>query len=242
MAALKEAEAAGVKIVYVDSPANHPAVKTFATDNVAAGKTAGEEMLKALNEKGITEGKIGIINTNAATTSTVDRENGFRSAFEGTNFEIGETQYSEGDAAKSKDIATNYIAQGCVGIFGTNEGCTVGTGNAIKEDGGDVIGVGFDKSDMIQSLIKDGSLLCTMAQNPDVMGYEGIKAAVAALDGRHGRYRPECGCAGVKNRIQYSQLKIGPRRNIPPRAFQYVLNVGRRADARCAAAHLQDGI
>ena len=35
-------------------------------------------------------GKIGIINTNAATTSTVDRENGFRSAFEGTNFEIGE--------------------------------------------------------------------------------------------------------------------------------------------------------
>lgn len=183
VAALKEAEAAGVKIVYVDSPANHPAVKTFATDNVAAGKTAGEEMLKALNEKGITEGKIGIINTNAATTSTVDRENGFRSAFEGTNFEIGETQYSEGDAAKSKDIATNYIAQGCVGIFGTNEGCTVGTGNAIKEDGGDVIGVGFDKSDMIQSLIKDGSLLCTMAQNPDVMGYEGIKAAVAALDG-----------------------------------------------------------
>ena len=70
-----------------------------------------------------------------------------------------------------------------MGIFGTNEGTTVGTGNAIKEDGGDVIGVGFDKSDTILSLIKDGSILCAMAQNPDVMGYEGIKAAVAALDG-----------------------------------------------------------
>lgn len=183
VAALKEAQAAGVKIVYVDSPANLDAVKTFATDNEAAGRTAGEQLLKALTDKGVKSGKLGIINTNAATTSTVDRENGFRSAFEGTDFEILETQYSEGDAAKSKDIATNYIAQGCVGIFGTNEGTTVGTGNAIKEDGGDVIGVGFDKSDTILSLIKDGSILCAMAQNPDVMGYEGIKAAVAALDG-----------------------------------------------------------
>ncbi len=183
VAALKEAQAAGVKIVYVDSPANLPAIKTFATNNEAAGKTAGEQLLKALTDKGVTSGKIGIINTNAATTSTVDRENGFRAAFEGSKFELLETQYSEGDAAKSKDIATNYIAQGCVGIFGTNEGTTVGTGNAIKEDGGDVIGVGFDKSDTILGLIKDGTLLCAMAQNPDKMGYEGIKAAVAALDG-----------------------------------------------------------
>lgn len=183
VAALKDAAAAGVKIVYVDSPANFDAVKTFATNNEAAGKTAGDQLLKALTDKGVKSGKIGIINTNAATTSTVDRENGFRAAFKDSGFELLETQYCEGDAAKAKDIATNYIAQGCVGIFGTNEGSTVGTGNAIKEDGGDVIGVGFDKSDTILGLIKDGSILCTMAQNPDVMGYEGIKAAVAALDG-----------------------------------------------------------
>ena len=44
-------------------------------------------------------------------------------------------------------------------------------------------GVGFDKSDAIQSLIRDGYLLCTMAQNPDVMGYEGIQSAVKALEG-----------------------------------------------------------
>ena len=71
-----------------------------------------------------------------------------------------------------------------VGIFGANEGSTVGAGNAIQEDGGDVIGVGFDKSDMIMSLINNGYLLATMAQNPDVMGYEGIKTAVKALEGQ----------------------------------------------------------
>lgn len=73
-ASLKEAEAAGVKIVYVDSAADYPGVATLATDNKAAGTTAGNEMIKALEAAGITEGKIGIVNVNAATASTVARE------------------------------------------------------------------------------------------------------------------------------------------------------------------------
>lgn len=182
--ALEEAQKAGVKIVYVDSPADFPGVATFATDNKAAGTTAGKEMLKALDAAGIKDGKIGVVNVNAATASTVAREAGFRAAFEGSKFQILQTQYGEGDAAKSKDIAANYITQGCVGIFGANEGSTVGTGNAIKEAGKKVIGVGFDKSDAILNLIKDGNILCTMAQNPDVMGYQGMQAAAKALAGQ----------------------------------------------------------
>ena len=182
-AALKEASEAGVKIVYVDSPADFPAIQTLATDNEAAGVTAGKEMLKALDAAGVSEGKIGIVNVNAATASTVAREKGFRAAFEGAKFELLETQYCDGDAARAKDIASNYITQGCVGIFGANEGSTVGTGNAIQEAGGSVVGVGFDKSNMILSLIKNGFLVCTMAQNPDVMGYEGVKTAARALAG-----------------------------------------------------------
>ena len=182
--ALKEAIDAGIKVVYVDSPANVDAEATFSTDNEAAGTTAGEEMIKALEAKGITSGDIGIVNVNAATQSTVDRENGFRKAFEGTGYNLLETQYGEGDAAKSQTIAENYITQNVVGIFGCNEGSTTGTGNAIKASGNaDIVGVGFDKSDAIQGLITDGYLLCTMAQNPDVMGYEGVKAAVAAIGG-----------------------------------------------------------
>lgn len=182
--ALKEAAAAGVKIVYVDSPANVDAVATFSTDNAAAGKKAGEEMLKAFEAAGVTSGDIGVINVNAATDSCVKREEGFRSAFEGTDFNILETQYCEGDAAKSQSSAENFITQGVVGIFGANEGSTTGIGNAIKASGKtDIVGVGFDKSDAIMNLINDGYLLCTMAQNPDVMGYEGVKAAVAAING-----------------------------------------------------------
>lgn len=182
--ALREAQAAGVKIIYVDSPANMDAEATFSTDNEAAGKTAGETLLAALTDSGVSSGDIGIINTNAASDSTLKREAGFRSAFEGTGFNILETQYGEGDAAKSQSIAENYITQGVVGIFGTNEGSTTGAGNAIKAASGKApICVGFDKSDAILGLIDDGYILATMAQNPDVMGYEGVKAAVQVLNG-----------------------------------------------------------
>ena len=183
--ALKEAADAGIKIIYVDSPANVPAEATFSTDNTAAGTTAGQTMLDELSAKGITSGKIGIVNVNAATASTVAREAGFRAAFDGTDFELLETQYGEGDAAKSQAIAENYITQGVVGIFGCNEGSTNGAGNAVKAAGADVVCVGFDKSDAILGLIDDGYILATMAQNPDVMGYEGVKAAVAALNGEN---------------------------------------------------------
>ena len=184
ISALKEAVAKKVKIVYVDSPANFPGAATFATNNEAAGNTAGKEMLKNFAANGTKSGKIGIISVNAATASTVAREKGFRAAFAGKGFTLLETQYCDGDAARAKDIATNYITQGCVGIFGANEGSTVGTGNAIKESGKPIIGIGFDKSDAVLSLVKGGFLKASMVQNPDLMGYEGLKKVVGILEGK----------------------------------------------------------
>ena len=184
MSALEDAKSKGIKIVYVDSPANTEAEATFATDNEAAGKLAGQQMLDALKKAGKTSGKIGIVSVNSATASTVAREKGFRSVFEGSKFELLATQYSEGDAAKSQNIADNYITSGVVGLFGTNEGCSTGVGNAIKSSGkDDIVGVGFDQSDSLLSLIKSGALLCTIAQRPEVMGEEGLKAAVTVLTG-----------------------------------------------------------
>lgn len=184
--ALQEAVDAGIKIVYVDSPANVEAEATFSTDNKAAGKTAGEEMIKALEDKGIKDGSIGIVNINTSTNSTIQREEGFREALEGTDYELLETQYCEGDAAKAQTIAENYITEGVVGIFGANEGAATGTGNAIKASGSDeIVGVGFDKSDTLKGFIEDGYLVCTMAQNPDQMGKLGVQACIKALNGEN---------------------------------------------------------
>ena len=182
--ALNEAKEAGIKIVYVDSPANVEAEATFSTDNAAAGHTAGEQLIQALADAGVTSGDIGIVNVNNSTNTAIQREMGFREAFEGTEFNLLETQYCEGDAAKAQTIAENYLTQGVVGLYGTNEGASTGVGNAIKaNEGTEVIGVGFDKSDTLKGLITDGYLYCTMAQNPDVMGKMGVQACVRALNG-----------------------------------------------------------
>ena len=203
-AALQNADGAGVKIIYVDSPAEFPGIATFATNNKAAGRAAGGELLKAFKRKGLTTGKVGIVSVNAATQSTVDREAGFREAFKGSRFELLPTQYGEGDADRSKDIAAHFIIQGVVGMFGANEGSTVGVGNAIDEDGNQVLGVGFDGSDAIRGLIASGALLGTMLQNPEVIGAMGIEAAAAVLgDGYKGESLVDTGVSFItKDKLQ----------------------------------------
>lgn len=85
---LQNAAASGCKIVYVDSAASYDCVTALSTDNIAAGKTAGQTMLQSLQAKGITSGTIAVFGVTADTASCVAREEGFRSAFAGTDFTL----------------------------------------------------------------------------------------------------------------------------------------------------------
>lgn len=184
--ALQAAIDAGIKIVYVDSPSTIAGSATFATDNYAAGAQAGAQMLTYLGDKGLTEGTIGIVSAQAGVQSCIDRVDGFISAFEGTNFTMGEVQYSDGDAVKAQEITNALIQDGVIAVYGANDGATNGAGNAVKEanaNGKDIICVGFDNSASNRALVNDGSLLAFMAQNPDVMGSEAVKAAVSLMEG-----------------------------------------------------------
>lgn len=186
--AIQEAKTAGVKIIYVDSGANEPAIATLSTDNYNAGKLAGQTMLADLDAAGVESGTIGIISVNTATNSTMQREGGFRDAIAADGrFTVLETEYKDGDAAASQEAATNFINANpdLAGLFGANEGSTVGVGNAIKAaDASDsIVGVGFDKSDAILGLLEDGSLKAAMAQNPYTMGFLGMAQAYAAING-----------------------------------------------------------
>lgn len=181
--ALAQAVEAGVKLIYVDSPAEVPAEATFCTDNYAAGETAGETMLSELTNRGITSGKIGILNVNADTASSNAREEGFRNALKGTDFELLDTRYSDGDTIKAQYQAAVFLSQQVVGLFACNEGSTAGAGVAVRNANAHIVCVGFDRSEEILYLIDEGCLYATMTQNAQIMGYEGIRAAVAALNG-----------------------------------------------------------
>lgn len=183
-ATVKNAQAKGVKIIYVDSGADAPAIATLSTNNFQAGALAGKTMVDELKAAGKAAGKIGIVSVNTATNSTMERENGFRGVVKGAGYTILTTEYKDGDAAASQEAATGFISGNAdlVGLYGANEGSTVGVGNAIKASKKPLIGIGFDKSDAILGLLKDGSLKAAMAQNPYTMGYLGVAQAYAALN------------------------------------------------------------
>ena len=182
-AVVKNAQAKGVKIIYVDSGADVPAIATLSTNNLQAGALAGKTMVEELKAAGKTSGKIGIVSVNTATNSTMDRENGFKSVVKAAGYTVLTTEYKDGDAAASQEAATGFISGNAdlVGLYGCNEGSTVGIGNAIKASKKPLVGIGFDRSEAILGLLKNGSLKAAMAQNPFTMGYLGVAQAFAAL-------------------------------------------------------------
>lgn len=185
VATLQEAESKGIKVMYVDSTANYEALAQFTTDNYAAARKAGEEMLKGLQEKNISSGKIGIVAFSNATMTSTERENGFRDALKDSGFELLETQYGNSEVAASQAAAENFITQGIVGLYGNNEPGAVGVGNAAAANKDwDGVVIGFDASEATLDLVDNGSLYSVIAQNPYKMGYEAIKAAKELAEGK----------------------------------------------------------
>lgn len=184
--AIEDAKAKSVKIIYVDSPAYEEAITTLSTDNYNAGRTAGDTMIAELGAIGLNRGMIGIIGVNTVTNSTMNREIGFREVIDADGrFSILETEYENGDPTASQEAANLFITvyPDVVGLFGTNEGSTEGVGNAIKANNKKIVGIGFDRSDIILGLIRDESLKAVLVQNPYTMGYLGMAEAIASLKG-----------------------------------------------------------
>lgn len=185
--AIENAKAKGVKIIYVDAPAVEEGIVTLATDNYSAGRLAGEIMISELEAVGIKSGTIGIIGVTPITTTTIGRENGFRDVLnQNGNYVILDTEYTEGDPDITQRAAERIINENpdLVGIFATNEGSTIGTGNAIKASNRKgIIGIGFDITDEIEEMIRTETLQAVLAQNPYTMGYLGMAEAAAILKG-----------------------------------------------------------
>ena len=183
---VEEAKAKGVKMIYVDAPAFEEAITTLATDNYSAGKIAGENMFYELEAIGVTYGLIGIIGVTPENRTTVNREIGFRDYFKSFGrYQILDTIYTNGDSELAKQATEKYIRDNpnLVGVFSTNEGSTLGMGYALREYETNIIGIGFDITEIILQMIKDDTIKAVLVQNPFTMGYLGMAQAVAALRG-----------------------------------------------------------
>jgi ribose transport system substrate-binding protein len=178
---VEKAKAAGIPVIIIDSGVSTQNFDAFfSTDNGAAARLAADEMAKAIGGKG----KVAIVNAQAGAGTTMTRENEFKAqmAAKYPGITIVGTQYSDGDKTKALNQATDFMTANpdLAGIYGCNEGATVGVGTAVEQAGktGKVKVIGFDWSADTKALVGKGVVQASMVQNPYIMGNKGLQAAV----------------------------------------------------------------
>ena len=180
----KKANEVGIEIVTFDSNVRGGLEKSFvATDNAAAAAKAADFLAKQIGYKG----KVAIVAHNAGTSTAIEREKGFRDEMKKyPDIKILNTQFSDGDKSKALAITQDIILANpdLKGVFGTNEGAAVGAARAIEEKKAQdkVVLVGFDSSEDEIKYINNGVMKGLVTQNPYMIGYETVEAAVKVLN------------------------------------------------------------
>ncbi len=182
---LKQAQKDGIAIIAFDSGVDSdiPA-STATTDNVAAAALAADKMAELIGG----EGKVAIIAHDQTSRTGIDRRDGFvnQMAAAHPGVEIVTIQYGGGDHLQSTEIAKSILTANpdLKGMFGTNEGSAIGVVNGVQESGTEgLIIIGYDSGKAQKDAIRSGLMAGAITQNPVGIGYETVKAAVAASKG-----------------------------------------------------------
>jgi ribose transport system substrate-binding protein len=165
-----------------DAP-NSNRIMYIGTDNVAAGRQAGELMKKALPEGGTAMLFVGTMDAANAR----ERSQGIKEAIEGSGIEIIDIRTDGGDQTKAKANAEDTLSKYpdidlLVGLWAYN---TPQIYNAVKAAGkeGQVKIVGFDEDQQTLKGIKEGAIVGTVVQQPYEFGYQSIIKMAKYIEG-----------------------------------------------------------
>ncbi len=182
---LRQAQDAGIHVVAFDSGVDSDIpVTTATTNNVAAAALAADKMAELLGGTG----KVAVVAHDQVSATGVDRRDGFvnRLAEAHPDIEVVTIQYGGGDHLQSTEITKAILTANpdLGGMFGTNEGSAIGIVNGVRESGTDgLIVIGYDSGAAQQDAIRDGLMAGAITQNPVGIGYETVRAALAAMNG-----------------------------------------------------------
>jgi len=182
---MQQAADDGIPVIAFDSGVDSDVpVTTATTDNLAAAAEAAEHMADLIGH----EGKIALVVHDQTSVTGVERRDGFVAYMEENepNIEIVDIQYS-GDPLEATDLAKAIIAANpdLKGMYGSNEGAAIGIVHAVQELGieGQLTIIGFDSGKDQIDAINSGLMAGAITQNPVGIGYETVKAAIAAING-----------------------------------------------------------
>jgi ribose transport system substrate-binding protein len=165
-----------------DAPKSNRALY-IGTDNVAAGRQAGEQMMKAIPNGGKAMVFVGTLDAANAR----ERLQGIKEAIAGSKIEIIDVRTDGGDQTKAKanveDTLTKYPnIDLLVGLWAYN---TPQIYNAVKAAGkeGKVKIVGFDEDQQTLKGVSEGVIDATVVQQPFEFGYQSMIYLAKYIEG-----------------------------------------------------------
>jgi ribose transport system substrate-binding protein len=203
---IRAATALRIKVVVVDSAldGNHH-TNMVTTDNVRAGKLAAKKMAELLNN----QGSVLVLRTVVGSASTDERAEGFRAYLKDNapRIKVLEDLHGGGSVGKLRHSALGMLEKspGVNGVFAVNESSTDGMLRALRDRGlaGKVSFIGFDSTDLLNQAVERQEISALVIQDPQQMGYMGVKAALAAARN-----------APMKDKMVFTDTKLLTRENM----------------------------
>ena len=176
--------AAQTLVVTQDSDApNTNRICYIGTDNVAAGRQAGELVKEALPQGGKIMVFVGVLDA----ANAQQRFQGLKEALAGSNIEILGVRTDNTDRVRAKSNASDTLVNnadiaGMVGLWSYNGPAIL---NAVKEANkvDKVKIVAFDEEDETLAGVKDGAIYATVVQQPFEFGYRSMELMAKILNG-----------------------------------------------------------
>jgi ribose transport system substrate-binding protein len=178
----KAAEKALVVTQDSDAPASNRACY-IGTDNVAAGRQAGELVKEALPQGGKIMVFVGVLDAENAK----QRYQGLQEALKGSNVSIIDVRTDNADRVRAKSNAADTLVNnadiaGMVGLWSYNGPAIL---SAVKEANkvDKVKIIAFDEEDETLNGIKDGAIYATVVQQPFEFGFRSMELMAKVLNG-----------------------------------------------------------
>ena len=153
------------------------------TDNVAAGRQAGELLKEALPQGG----KVMVFVGTLDAANAQQRFQGLKEAVAGSNIQILGVRTDNTERVRAKANAADTLVNnpdlvGMVGLWSYNGPAIL---NAVKEANktDKVKIIAFDEEDETLGGIKDGAIYATVVQQPFEFGYQSMKLMASILNG-----------------------------------------------------------
>jgi ribose transport system substrate-binding protein len=191
----------GIPVSIFDSPLDAKQGTDFvnfvSTDNRRAGEIAAETLVKMAGPTPPHGGEILMIRYTEGSAGTRFREEGFLAVIaKHPQFKVVSQQFTDGSMAGAQRVAEallgNYVKDGklaLAGVFASNQPTTEGTLNALRSLRGkntevQARYVGFDQSELLDQGLESGVVDALIIQDPEMMGYLGVKSLVDHIQGK----------------------------------------------------------